>query len=83
MSPESEVRNALLDAKAILLHGKYHVGRGHLSRTDKLLAIHHAHQAVELTLREKRRNSVQTRTTFPRSSACSRAIKYPYRMKES
>jgi uncharacterized protein YutE (UPF0331/DUF86 family) len=53
MVPDPSLRNAILDAKMMLTHGKYHLKSGHLSRLDRLLAIHHAHHAVELTLREK------------------------------
>lgn len=45
----SELEHLLLDAKLLLEHGITHMKD--TSRIGKLLAIHHAHQAVELSMR--------------------------------
>jgi len=50
---DSDVANVLTDAKALMNHGKLHLSRGKTSRLDRLLAVHHAHHAVELVLRQK------------------------------
>lgn len=65
MTPDTSAKNALLDAKTILVHGKFHLRSGHLSRLDKLLAIHHAHHAIELTLREKALQLGENPWNFP------------------
>lgn len=46
-----ELENFLLDVKMLLEHGITHMND--MSRIGRLLAIHHAHQAVELSLRAK------------------------------
>ena len=48
---EKELQNRLLDIKLLLEHGLLHMNE--TSRIDRILAIHHAHQAVELSLRIK------------------------------
>ena len=46
-----ELKNRLIDIKMLLEHGITHMND--ISRIGRMLAIHHAHQAVELTLRIK------------------------------
>ena len=48
---EKELENILLDVKMLLEHGMTHMND--MSRIGRLLAIHHAHQAVELSLRDR------------------------------
>jgi len=47
----AELKNRLIDVKMLLEHGMIHMTD--VSRIGRMLAIHHAHQAVELTLRIK------------------------------
>jgi HEPN domain-containing protein len=50
----SSVNNyVLLDASILLRHARFHLRQGKVSRLDRRLAIHHAHQAVELTLKAR------------------------------
>ena len=51
--PNPTVLSLLIDANMILRHGQLHLVRGKTSRLDRRLAIHHAHQSVELALRAK------------------------------
>ena len=51
MLVEKELQNRLLDIKLLLEHGLLHMNE--TSRIDRMLAIHHAHQAVELSLKIK------------------------------
>lgn len=51
--PKPTVLSLLIDANMILRHGQLHLVRGKTSRLDRRLAIHHAHQSVELALRAK------------------------------
>ena len=49
--PGAELTNRLIDIKLLLEHGITHMdGMGSI---DRMLAVHHAHHAVELTLRIK------------------------------
>jgi len=47
----ADLKNRLIDIKMLLEHGITHMND--MSRIGRMLAIHHAHQAVELTLRIK------------------------------
>jgi len=47
----AELKNRLIDIKMLLEHGITHMND--MSRIGRMLAIHHAHQAIELTLRIK------------------------------
>jgi len=49
--PGKELENRLIDIKLLLEHGITHMNE--TGRTDRMLAVHHAHQAVELSLRIK------------------------------
>jgi HEPN domain-containing protein len=49
--PGKELENRLIDIKMLLEHGITHMND--ISRIGRMLAIHHAHQAVELSLRIK------------------------------
>lgn len=49
--PAVELRNRLIDIRMLLEHGITHMND--MSRIGRMLAVHHAHQAVELTLRIK------------------------------
>jgi HEPN domain-containing protein len=49
----SNVLAELTEAKLLLRHGIFHINQGRPSRLDRRLAVHHAHHAVELTLRRK------------------------------
>jgi HEPN domain-containing protein len=42
-----------MEAKLLLRHGVYHISHGKPSRLDRRFGVHHAHHAVELTLRKK------------------------------
>ena len=49
--PENILQNRLLDIKLLLEHGITHMNE--IGRIDRILAVHYAHQAIELSLRIK------------------------------
>jgi HEPN domain-containing protein len=49
----SNVQVELTETKLLLRHGIFHISKERPSRLDRRLAVHHAHHAVELTLRKK------------------------------
>lgn len=59
----SELEHLLLDAKLLLEHGITHMKD--TTRMGKLLAIHHAHQAVELSMRIKAEQFKENPYSYP------------------
>ena len=59
----SELEHLLLDAKLLIEHGITHMKDA--SRIGKLLAIHHAHQAVELSMRIRAEQFKENPYSYP------------------
>ncbi|MBI2937398.1 MAG: hypothetical protein HYY22_04265 [Thaumarchaeota archaeon] len=55
----------LIDVKALAEHGRFHADHSNLSSLDKRLAIHHVHNAIELTLRRKAKELNITANDMP------------------
>lgn len=66
--PGQELENRLVDIKLLLEHGLTHMNE--TARIDRMLAVHHAHQAVELSLKIKAEEMGLNPYEFPTLIKC-------------